>query len=291
MRGIWEKLNQPSPFADYSMAQIEKFKADEWEKLSFAYNVLKQYDPSHPVWMNFAPRNSMTSLRHFAQCADIVGCDIYPVPMHPKLRHSDLADQTMSCVGAYTRRMQEIDPYKPVWMVLQGFDWALLQGEIYERSGDEQRGFRPPTLQEIRFMGFDCIVNGARGILFWGTHYIDKKSQLWNDLLTFANEIQSIKHILSAEDDPIPVTIHTEEIFGSGDRGIVVLIKLFEQKPYIIVVNEWHECGIRYSLKTPRFRQGQRYRELYSEREVEISDNTFSYGIENFGVQVWKPLF
>lgn len=287
---IWQKIGENSPFANYSMANIEKFKAEELEKLHQAYQLIKEVDPKHPVWMNHAPRNSMESLRKFSECADIIGCDIYPVPMHPKLRHSDLMDQTMSCVGAYTRRMQEIDPQKPVWMVIQGFDWGMLQGEVYERSGSEQKWFRPPTLNEIRFMGFDCIVNGARGILFWGTHYVPRDMQLWSDLITFAKEIKSLQPVLSAEDISQPVSITQDEIFGSGDRGVIALIKNYQQKPWILLVNEWHECGIRYHLNSPSLSSGQKYREYYTQIEVEVKDNTLTYGIEPHGVQIWQPV-
>ncbi|MCA1902358.1 MAG: hypothetical protein LDL53_09120 [Candidatus Hydrogenedens sp.] len=287
---IWQRLGETSPFANYSMADIERFKADELEKLHQAYQIIKEVDPKHPVWANHAPRNSMESLRKFSACADIVGCDIYPVPMHPKLRHSDLMDQTMASVGAYTRRMQEIDPQKPVWMVIQGFDWGMLQGDVYERSGSEQKGFRPPTLNEIRFMGFDCIVNGARGILFWGTHYVPRDMQLWSDLLTFAKEIKSLQPVLSAEDASQPVSITQDEIFGSGDRGVLALVKIYQQHPWILLVNEWHECGIRYHLSSPYLSSGQKYREYYTQIEVEVKDNTLTYGIEPHNVQVWQPV-
>jgi len=287
---IWQKIGESSPFANYSMANIEKFKAEEWERLHQAYQIIKEVDGKHPVWANHAPRNSMESLRKFSACADIVGCDIYPVPMHPKLRHSDLMDQTMASVGAYTRRMQEIDPQKPVWMVIQGFDWGMLQGDVYERSGSEQKGFRPPTLNEIRFMGFDCIVNGARGILFWGTHYVPRDMKLWADLITFAKEIKSLQSVLSAEDSTQPVNITQDEIFGSGDRGVLALVKVYQQKPWILLVNEWHECGIRYHLNSPCLSSGQKYREYYTQTEVEVKDNTLTYGIEPQGVQVWQPM-
>ncbi len=287
---IWEKLGEKSPFAEISMANIEQTKTKELEKLHQAYTLIKELDKNHPIWMNHAPRNSMESLRKFSECADIVGCDIYPVPLHPNLRHSDLADQTLASVGAYTRRMQAIDPKKPVWMVIQGFDWGMLQGDVYERSGSEKKGFRPPTLEEIRFMGFDCIVNGARGILFWGTSYVPRDMQLWNDLITFAKEIKSLQPVLSAEDSLQPVTIKQDEIFGSGDRGIIALVKTYQEKSWIILVNEWHECGIRYHLSSPDLKDNQKYRERYTQAESEVVDNTLTYGIELHGVQVWEPV-
>lgn len=287
---IWKLLGETSPYSNFSMARIEEHKNREFERLLQAYKLIKELDPEHPVWMNHAPRNSLESLKKFSQTADIIGCDIYPVPMHPKLRHSDLMDQTMACVGAYTRRMQSIDEQKPVWMVIQGFNWGDLKGDIYERSGEDHSGYRPPTLNEIRFMGFDCIVNGARGILFWGTHYVDRNSQLWRDILTFASEVDNFKSILAGKDGNEGMSIRCDEIFGSGDRGIVVLIKIYNDKPYVFVVNEWHECGIKYYISSPHLRPGLKFREFYTGAELSTSSNTLSYGIENFGVQIWVPV-
>ncbi|NLP10930.1 hypothetical protein GX408_11110, partial [bacterium] len=87
--------------------------------------VLRQADPQRPVWFNHAPRNSVAQLTRFSTLADIIGCDIYPVRLGHN-GHSDLIDKNLSCVGAYTDRMQASGPNKPVWMVLQAFSWDQL---------------------------------------------------------------------------------------------------------------------------------------------------------------------
>ena len=139
------------------------------------YKRLRQLDPAHPVWMNHAPRNQVAQLAAFNQGADIVGCDIYPVPFTTKVGHSDLAERTAAAVGAYTERMQQSAPGKPVWMVLQGCGWGDIQPQ---RTDEERKELRRPNWKETRFMAYDAIVRGARGILYWGTHAIEKDSKL-----------------------------------------------------------------------------------------------------------------
>src|SRR5690606_26326563 len=129
------------------------------EGMREGYSLLRTLDPKHPVWMNHAPRNQIAQLMAFNDAADIVGCDIYPVPFSADNGHSDIGLRTIASVGAYTDRMQESAPGKPVWMVLQGFGWSDIQPERKEFM-------RRPEGHETRFMAYDAIVHGARGILY-----------------------------------------------------------------------------------------------------------------------------
>ena len=79
---------------------------------------------------------------------------------YPPGIHSLLTNQTISLVGDYTRTMMEVAKgKKPVWMVLQ-ISW----------SGVLQPGktLRFPTFPEERFMTYEAVINGARGLLYFG---------------------------------------------------------------------------------------------------------------------------
>jgi hypothetical protein len=63
-------------------------------------------------------------------------------------------------VGDYTRRMMEVaDGKMPVWMILQ-IAWS---GVI-----KTNKTLRFPTFPEERFMTYEAIINGARGLIFFG---------------------------------------------------------------------------------------------------------------------------
>ncbi len=134
------------------------------EPLLEMYRMFKQLDPYRPVWINEAPRNEIADLRHYAAACDIWGCDIYPVPN----RHSGLEDKSPACTGKYAARMNESGGFrKPVWQVLQGFNW----GEAPELPPNAPAQ-RYPTLDESRFMMLDSMLNGATGYVLWGTQFV-----------------------------------------------------------------------------------------------------------------------
>lgn len=136
----------------------------EWGKLPLgplvrAYQIIKELDPHHPIVTIQAPRGTVESLRPYNAASDIIGEDIYPVG-YPPGAHSLLANKTLSLVGDHTRIIMEAaDGKLPVWMVLQ-ISWSgvLKPGKT----------LRMPTFPEERFMTYQAIINGARGILYFG---------------------------------------------------------------------------------------------------------------------------
>ncbi len=124
-----------------------------------AYRIIKEVDPERPVVLIHAPRGTVESLRKYNSAADIIGTDIYPIG-YPPGNHSLRTNKTMTLVGDYARTMREVsDGKKPVWMVLQ-IAWS---GVI--KPG---KTLRMPTFFEERFMTYQAIINGARGLLYFG---------------------------------------------------------------------------------------------------------------------------
>lgn len=284
--GIWAKLGQPSPQPGNNLSNAAERAAAMAQGMRQGYSALKQADAQHPVWMNHAPRNSIAQLAAFNYGADIAGCDIYPVPQSPHQGHSDLAETTVVSVGAYTDRMQAAAPGKPVWMVLQGFGWADIQPNLTE---ERKKELRRPTIEETRFMAYDSIVHGARGLLYWGTAYIEKDSACWKDLLTVSREMADLQPLLSAADHSRPVAVSQSETFGSVDRGVRVLAKDVEGTLWFIVVNEWNaplEYTLRFEAGDPATRS---YRDTYSGQDLIMRDGKLTTRIAGHGVQVLKP--
>ncbi len=82
------------------------FLADEpvWRELSFerilqSYQTHRKLDPERPIWINYAPRNTVEALSEWMQACDITGADIYPVPEGGG--HSEKDDKIASAVGKY----------------------------------------------------------------------------------------------------------------------------------------------------------------------------------------------
>lgn len=136
----------------------------EWAKRAIgplvrARDVIREVDPNHPLVIIHAPRGTVDSLRAYNVTGDILGLDIYPIG-YPPGANSLLPNKAISMVGDYTRMMGEVaGGRQPVWMVLQ-IAWS---GVI--KPG---KTLRFPTFPEERFMTYQAIINGARGLVYFG---------------------------------------------------------------------------------------------------------------------------
>src|SRR5882724_1692004 len=130
--------------------------------LTRARTKLRTIDPDHPVVITQAPLGSGASLVPYRPAFDITGADIYPVA-YPPGRHSDLPNKDISLVGDVTKKMVQAAGGKPLWMTLQ-IAWS----GITPNQQNPNRVPRFPTLQEERFMAYQAIVDGARGLVFFG---------------------------------------------------------------------------------------------------------------------------
>ena len=126
---------------------------------------LESLDPAHPVAIIEAPRRrggaplTVAAVRPYAAACDIHGVDVYPIPRGAHAGGPPV-NTDISVVGDMTRIVAEASPGKPIWTTLQ-IAWS---------------GVLPPhpivfpTLPQARFMAYDAIVAGARGLFFFGGH-------------------------------------------------------------------------------------------------------------------------
>lgn len=279
---LWDALGEPSPKPNLGLANAQERADKLLSGMLMGYQFLKSADNIHPVWMNHAPRNSIDQLAAFNTAASIVGCDIYPVPMSDKVGHSDLNNRSLSCVGDYTRRMQAAAPGKPVWMVLQGFGWKDL-GE------DRPEELRRPTKAETRFMAWDAIINGATGILYWGTAYIEKDSTLWKELLEVVRELADAQDILTAPSAELPSAITLEPTYGSLDSGVRGIQKQVGDKTVMLVANEG---GIPLTFTISRLDtlEGLTYQaRQYENAHATITNGKLTLTIPPFSIYILEP--
>ena len=283
---LWSQLKAKNPHPDWKMSQCPDQANELTDAIARGCRVVKRFDPKRAIWQNHAPRNSIRSLAKYNQIIDAVGCDIYPVPFNPTSGHSDLKDTNLSSVGAYTDRMRKAAPGKSIWMVLQGFGWRDLSEERKEDT-DPEKG-RRPNFPKTRFMAYDAIVHGANALLYWGTHYIEKDSDLWRDVMKVAKELRALEPgIVGERPTNIPVSI-ADETYGSIDgQGPRLMLRKTGQDWLMIAVNE-HSQGISFTAsKLPRELEGKTLYRLYSDETHPIVNRAFHDGIRGFGVHIY----
>jgi hypothetical protein len=145
---LWKNVDEPF---------WGKVPADDMVR---AYQIIRELDPNHPVGLTQAPRGTIDDLRPYTPAADILLLDIYPVGYPPGM-HSLGPNKEISMVGDYTRFIRQAAAGKPVWMVLQ-VAWS---GVI-----NPGKTLRMPTFAQERFMTYQALINGARGLVYFGGH-------------------------------------------------------------------------------------------------------------------------
>jgi hypothetical protein len=147
--GVWKGADEP-----------------QWGKRAIgplvrAHEILKEEDPNHPLWIVQAPRGTVVELKPYSATYDIGGVDVYPIG-YPPGRHLVGPDENreISMIGDYAQKMRRVEEgRRPFWFTLQ-IAWSGVEGE--------GRTLRFPTYPEERFMTYQAIINGARGLVYFG---------------------------------------------------------------------------------------------------------------------------
>ena len=255
------------------------------DDLTRGWEHVRTIDPNHACWQNHAPRNTIPSLRHYNRAVDAAGCDIYPMPFNKGVIHSDLPDRSLSCIGAYTRRMADGAPGKAVWMVLQGFGWKDLNDPYNPKDED---GGRRPDYGETRFMAYDAIVHGAQGIFYWGTHAIEKDSQLWRDILKVAKELRALEPGIVGEPPAAPPQCAWDDSYASiGENGPPLMLRKTGEDWVLIAVNETY-AGIGFTVTgLPEALNGKTLYRLYSDESHVIENGRLRDGIKSYDIHIY----
>jgi len=140
--GIWK--GQEEPFTrGFTPAMLEH-----------AFEATGAIDPDHLFVIIQAPRGTAADLAPYGAVCNGQGVDVYPVRF-------GIPDPDLSRVGRWTRTIASITPGRAVFTTLQ---ICFSGSDDPAGSGD----FVLPTHRQARFMVYDAIINGARGVIFFG---------------------------------------------------------------------------------------------------------------------------
>ena len=229
---ILEVMRKHPALLAYDFADENILAGDNLEAVAEVAHWIRATDPNHPVWGNQAPRQSVALFKSYYRFMDIGGSDIYPWWNGEPDQHSDLPNKTLSVVGDECQKnIEAIGPGKPVFMYLQAFGWSDEMGPI------RYKGYGYPPLHVLRFMGYDAIVNGASGVIFFQDH--DYPGIIVNMIKPIALELAAIHDVLAAPTQ--------EGTTKSLDKRLAIILKKHGEDSYIIAVNrtaQEFEAGI-----------------------------------------------
>jgi hypothetical protein len=225
------------------------------EELGKVYSIVKQYDPWHPVSIVFmAP---FTASVRYAGALDIVMADPYPVPDHP-----------LSLTGNTAAQLRdEFKGTRPVWIVPQVFGG----GELWRRE---------PTLQEVRSMTWQSVINGATGIQYFvrqGQNYFPKSVPAWNECGRIAVEVAELTPWLLSDEE----TLHV----SSGNVPIQVGSRMHEGQLMIMAVNSSNQPEA-VSIRINGFGSGTA-KVIFENRSVPVSGGVIKDYLSPLGSQVY----
>jgi hypothetical protein len=111
-------------------------------------------DRHHPLVTILAPSGTRAALAPYGDVTDSLGVDVYPVT----LKNEDSPD--LHLVGLWTRAIARITRDHSVWTTLQ-----ICSAHAYSK---QTGAYVLPSAYQERYMVYDAIINGARGISFFG---------------------------------------------------------------------------------------------------------------------------
>jgi hypothetical protein len=228
--GAWKGHDEPrNPF--------NTAKSVPPDNLARGHRIVASIDADHPVVIIQAPRGSVQGLVPYRPAFDITGVDIYPVSYPPGV-HSDQPTKDISVVGNVTQWIRQAAGTKPVWVTLQ-IAWS---GVIPTKS---KPGLVPrfPTNGELRFMAYQAIANGARGLAFFGGHLTSVQSPAdaragwnwtyWREALEgVVRELSSTALAPALVAPPSKLAVHTQP----HSNDIEIATRQTAQFLYVLVV-------------------------------------------------------
>lgn len=145
--GVWKNLDE-AWWGGTSAANLQR-----------GYDIIHQLDPYHPVEQTHAPRGTVADLQPYNPAADILGLDIYPIG-YPPGANSLGTNKEISMIGDFADFLNTVGGgQKSFWMIEQ-IAWS--------GAMPPAKTLRFPTFFESRFMAYQAVIHGARGLMFFG---------------------------------------------------------------------------------------------------------------------------
>jgi hypothetical protein len=207
------------------------------------YQRLKEIDAAHPLVIIQAPLGTVAQLTPYRPAFDITGADVYPVS-YPPATHTETANKDISVVGDITQKMVEAAGPKPVWTTLQ-IAWS---GVVPSKQHPAIVP-RFPSLADERFMAYQAVVAGARGLVFFGGHLTQIASPAdavagWN--WTFWERVLQplVAELTSAAIQPALVAPESKAAITAGSKDVQLVARADATHLYVIAVRRGGTTGL-----------------------------------------------
>ncbi len=237
-----------------------------------AIRLVRSLDANHrPIWINEARESDVKFVREYLDFIDITGCDDYPVKKDAR---------PLARVGVSTELWKQIGGGKPVWMILQAFSWHAL-------GGAERGQVAYPSFAESRFMAYDVIVRGARGIVYFGTDRVEPESGFMDALHAVTSELAALQPFLVAPGEQGARVTLIEFEPEEPLKGVRMTVRRSGGEWLIVLVNEDDRRHMAVEVSGLNGLDGQSLDLLYGSETVTVENGGFITRMPPYEVKVF----
>ncbi len=263
--------NQVPKAVNYARAQSKVINPN----IRAAIQQVRELDPAGlPFWINEAADSDVAYARETVNAVDILGCDYYAV----RATGTDLGS-----IGRLVKRWDAIGYQRPVWMVLQGFSWHTIKPE---------RARLYPSFRDSRFMAYDTIVHGGRGVFYWGSNTIDDPA-FRQSLYAVTRELSALEPFLVASTlEGVRANV-IDDLFDPPGLGVRVLAKEMGTDVVVMLVNEDPHRHLGVAVDGLRSLEGRTMELFYGDERHRIERGGFATRMQPYEVKVFgtNPIF
>jgi len=242
-------------------------------KLEARNRLLKELDPEHVTCLCLIGANGV---RDFAECADWIGMDCYPVGGLSASEEEKVRPNMQMFVDMCADGAVQSGGLKPIWSVPQAFNW---QGDY---KNETYPWMRFPNFAECRAQAWMSIAGGAKGFMYFMFNSIygawkKGERQPYEDLIRSAEEVRKLGDVLlSVEPEP--------KVAGVTDKIAVRAISHLGSQ-YVIVCNKtWQPVSGELKLSGAWTKATAEVGEACAQKDA----STLSYALPPIGVSVMR---
>lgn len=234
-------------------------------------------DPHHPTWVVLYQVNTV---RKYLKSLDVIGSDPYPIGRTGDLNRASLAaDWTQITYDQVYRA-------RPMWQVPQAFNWANYR---QRDAGWDPANFRSPRKAELRSMTWQCITEGARGIIFYSWYDLRRNPDMpfeesWDNLEDVAAELDRFAPILLSVERAPNIRIESATS-REAPTWLHAIVRKANGKVYIFTANDGDGDGtVRFVLPE----QPKSVREVTEDAHVKSNGTCFEVKSEPLDVKIYE---
>lgn len=232
-------------------------------------------DPHHPTWVVLYQYREVGA---YLNTFDVIGTDPYPIGRAPASWAAEWTAETF----------RQVERARPMWQVPQLHNWAN-----YRKTDPENEQYHTPTFDEKRSMAWQCICEGATGLVFYSWYDVKRNADVsfetqWEDLKRIADEIDSVSPILLSTEPAPEVRVWCARAASDDPPWFNWTARSHDGKLYLFVVNNGDGEGkVTFTLPgAPR-----NIRVLGEDRTVASRETVFEDELEKLLVRIYEVEF